>query len=369
MTKEIKILKLSFNQKDIKWIQKEVGKSLKSGQLSLGNNVKNFENNFLKFTKSKYSVATNNGTSALEIIYRSINVKDKEVILPSNTFIATAFAIIAAGGKPIFVDCNKETLCIDPKDLQKKITKKTKAVTIVHIGGIITPEIDEIIKICKINKLSLIEDAAHAHGSSYKNHVAGSIGIAAAFSFYPTKIITTCEGGIITTKNKKIKNDALLLRNFGTASRYNHTKIGNNSRLSEIHSIIGLNQIKNLKKILSKRREIALIYDNAIKKMLHIDNYKYSQNQNSSYYKYIVKTNKKISYKKIYDLFKKKNIILPGKVYGKPLHKQPVFKKYKNLKLPETENICRSHFCLPMYPSLNKNEINRVIETLNELNN
>lgn len=368
MNKPVKIIKLDFTKKDVKTILKDIKSSILNGNLTLGKNVNLFEDDFKKFIQCNHCVATNSGTSALEIIFRALNIENQEVLIPSNTFVATAYAVIAAGGTPVIVDCNPETLSMDPLDLKKKISTKSSVVTIVHIAGIISPQTNEIISICKKNNLKLVEDAAHAHGSVSGDLKAGNIGIAAAFSLFPTKVITACEGGLITTKSKKISLLAKKLRVFGQSSRYEHDLYGYNWRLSELHAIVGRNQLSQLKKRLEKRKKIARIYDKFIYSQKIIDNYPLSQNQNSSYYKYVVRI-KGIKFKKIQEYFHRFSINLPGKVYGVPLHEQTSLQQYSSGKFPGTEKICQEHFCLPMYPRLKKKEIYRVINVLKNLKN
>ena len=363
---KINILRLDFDDNDIQWISKRIADSILKGQLTMGENVDLFEREFSSFIGSKYAVATNSGTSALEIIYRCLDVEKKEVIIPSNTFVATAYAAVAAGANPIFADCNPETLCLDPEDLKRKITKKTAAATIVHIGGIVTPEIYDILKICEEYDIPLVEDAAHAHGSYLGELNAGVIGTAAAFSFYPTKVMTSCEGGMITTNDKGIDELSRKLRVFGQESRYVHTHYGYNWRMSELHAIVGLNQLNRLNKRLARRRQIAKIYNDMLYNNPNINNYPNVQNKGSSYYKYIVKIRDK-TYVDLKPHLKKYNIDLPGKVYDIPLHKQPIFSSTNDRKFPGAEQICSEHICLPMYASLSDYEVLYVTEVLLKL--
>lgn len=359
----IEILKLDVCPDDAKWICRKITEAISKGELTMGENVNLFEIDFGKFIGTEYAIGTSSGTSALEIIYRCIDVKNREVIIPSNTFVATAYAAIAAGAIPIFADCNPETLCLSAESVRRKMSDKTAAVTIVHIGGIITPEIERIIDICNENSIPLIEDAAHAHGSCLGDLRAGSIGIAAAFSFYPTKVMTSCEGGMITTNNAEINDLAKKLRVFGQESRYVHTHFGYNWRLSELHAIVGLSQLRNLKKNLDRRREIASQYDKYFRDIENIDNYNGVQNSGSSYYKYIVKIRGKF-YEELKPLFQTYNIELPGKVYDIPLHQQPIFKSMENQDLPGAEQACREHLCLPMYPKLTDDEVQYIGDVL-----
>ena len=202
-----------FNEK--KKIIRGIEKIINSGQLSSGKFTKKFENKFSSYIGCKYSLAVNSGGTALQIALEVLNIKNKDVLLPTQTFIATANSIVRAGGKPIFCDIDRNTGCLDPNEVIKKITKKTAGIIFVPMFGVLPSSILKIKKICKRKKLFLMEDAAHAHGASIKKNKAGSIGDISVFSFYATKILTTGEGGMIVTNNKKLYEKSLMLRNHG----------------------------------------------------------------------------------------------------------------------------------------------------------
>ena len=201
---EIPILRIHYSEDDIRFIKDEIDKTLRSGYLTMSKRVQEFENKFSAFCGTRYAVGTNSGTSSLEIILRALGVDGSTVIVPSNTYMATPIAVVNAGGRVIFAECQKENLQIDPDDMEQKIQMNTRAVVIVHIGGIISPHLNRIRDICKKRELLLIEDAAHAHGATIDGEMAGTLGIAGSFSFYPTKVMTTAEGGMLTTDNDEI---------------------------------------------------------------------------------------------------------------------------------------------------------------------
>ena len=370
----IPILRIPFTDDGISFVQKGVGEVLKSGQLAMGKYVAEFERRFSEFVGTKYAVGVNSGTSALEICLRATDVKESSVIVPTNTFMATATSVIHAGGKVIFSDVLKEDLCMDPKDLKEKIQKNTKAVILVHIGGIISVQLNAIQEICEDNKLFLIEDAAHAHGSMIDGKKAGALGIAGAFSFYPTKVMTCGEGGMITTDNKEIYNSALMLRDHGKPDhRFNrHTEFGYNWRLSEIHAVIGLEQMNKIDWILDERRRVARIYDEKLHDVEGIELIKIPQNVKSSYYKYMVYLKEGINRDYVKNQMKSEyGVELTGEVYADPCHSQPVFKKYPEMmlnkesgKFPGAEYVCNRHICLPLYPGLTEEEVSYVVESL-----
>jgi len=226
--------KIYFPEDDRKAILKQIDGILESGQLTLGKYGREFEQRFAEYVGTKHAVAVNSGTSALEITLRALDMEGSSVIVPTNTFFATPASVIHAGGKVIFADIT-DNLCLDPASVRRQINKGTKAVIIVHIGGLIPPQIEEVRQICREHGLFLIEDAAHAQGSSLNGKKAGSFGIAAAFSFYPTKVITSGEGGMIATDDENIYKRALVFRDQGKAGFLGniHTEMGYNCKLLE----------------------------------------------------------------------------------------------------------------------------------------
>lgn len=370
---KIPILRIPFTEDEIKSIKEEVDKILRSGYLTMSRNVEEFEERFAKFVGVKYAVGVNSGTSSIEIILRAIGVEGKTVIVPSNTYMATPIAVVHSGGRVVFVECQRENLQLDPDDLEKKIRPDTAAVILVHIGGIISPYFKRIKAICKKNRLFLVEDAAHAHGATINDKMAGSLGLGGSFSFYPTKVMTTAEGGMITTDSKDIYEKAKVLREHGKADHnFNvHTEFGYNWRFSELHAVLGLKQLEKIDWILSERRRIAKLYDEGLKDVEKIKLVKIPENIKSSYYKYIVYLSDDIDRDRLKKKLKNKyEIVLPGEVYSDPCHSQPVFRHYPNSvvnnkgdKFLETEYVCKHHLCLPLYPGLTDDEVNYVVSS------
>ena len=270
---KIPILRLPYSNEEIDFLKHGLEEILNSGFLTMDKKVFEFERLFSEFVGVKYAVAVNSGTSALEIPLRSFDVRNKSIIVPTNTFMATPLSVVHAGGRVTFVDVMKENLSIDPSDLINKISDNTVGVIPVHIGGIISPFWDEIMQICKENNLFVIEDAAHAHGASIENQMAGTLGDAAAFSFYPTKVFNTAEGGMITTNNKDIYKKSLVLREHGkTNHTINiHSELGYNWRFSELHALLGIQQMHKAESILNERRKQAILYDKLLSELKTIN--------------------------------------------------------------------------------------------------
>lgn len=359
-----------FHNKDILSINKEFKKILNGNSfLSQFLHAQKFEKKFSRFIGTKYGVSCNSGTGALELIFRALNVYGKEVILPSNTFIATANAIINAGGKPVFADCDDD-MCLDFHDVQKKINKNTIAIVVVHIGGIISKSIFEFVRLCKKKKIFLVEDAAQAHGSKFKNKYAGSFGCASAFSFYSTKIMTTGEGGMVTTNNFNIVKKMRSLREFGKIKKgiyiNHHTSLGYNWRMQEINAIMGLKQLISVKKFINERKKIAKIYNKAFKKNNNIKIITPKDISGHNYYKYIILL-KNHDREFVHKELLKKKIFPSGYVYEIPLHLQPVFIHKRKVNIKKTEFFCAKHICLPIFFGMTKKQINHVIFSLEKI--
>jgi len=234
---------------------------------SLGKFVNKFEDSFAQFCDCRYGIATSNGTVALHLALRTLGIGEgDEVIVPNLTFIATANAVKYTGARPVLVDSEISTWNIDPALIERKITAKTKAIIVVHLYGH-SAKMDEIIRIARKHNLFLIEDACQAHGVLYKGKKVGSLGDLGVFSFYGNKIITTGEGGMVVTGNRKFDERARLLRDHAMSKvrRYFHAEIGFNYRITNIQAAIGLAQLENIEYIINRKIEIAHTYNELLK--------------------------------------------------------------------------------------------------------
>ena len=247
---------LRYSDSEVRSIAARFEEVVRSGFISMGRNVAEFERQWAEYCGVKYAVATANGTCSMEMILRAIGVQSGTVIVPTHTFIASATAAIHAGAKVIFVDCQRENFQMDPEDVRRKIRPDTKAVMLVHMSGIISPHLNEIKDICEQQGIPLVEDAAHAHGATIDGRKAGSLGLAGSFSFFSTKVITTGEGGMITTDDEKIYKTACALRDHGhfVAEPNVHHDIGYNWRPGEFNAVLGLEQMRHAHEILQRRR-------------------------------------------------------------------------------------------------------------------
>ncbi len=259
-----------------------------SNYLSHGSMNAKFEQVFSDYTGLK-SVTISSGGTGLLALLNYVDVKGKDVIVPTNTFIATPNSVKLAGGNVVFADCKREDLCIGVEEIKKALTPNTKAVIVVHIGGHLSFDIFEIEKFCKENDLYLIEDCAHAHGATYKGRVAGSFGVGGSYSFYATKTMPMGEGGMIVSQNQEVIDFVNLYKNYGKTADQTGKLIypveGFNFRMSEIMAAFGIVQMERLPKMIEWKRKLAKKYDQLFdqtKRMVM------PEGMNSGYYKYIV---------------------------------------------------------------------------------
>ena len=372
-SKDIPPVKPYFPQEDIETIQRDVEKILNSGMLTLWEYTKQFETEFARLCGVRHAVAVNSGTSALEIALRTIGLKrGDEVLVPTNTFSATAAVVVLTGGKPVFTDIEEESLCMDSKNVQRYLSNKTKGVIAVHIGGLVCPEINEIRELCEDHSLFLIEDAAHAQGSTLGKRAAGSFGDAGCFSFYPTKVLTTGEGGMITTDRDEIAEKAKVLRDQGKESFNSNViiEVGYNWRIDEISAALGLTQIRRLAEFIKRRNEIANYYDKELSRLKGIEPLRVPKNAVTNYYKYIAILSPEISRDDFKQKLREKGVRPSGEVYWPPLHMQPIYKRLLKVRegdFPVAEDVCRRMVCLPIYSQMSLEEAEYVIEKVKEV--
>jgi perosamine synthetase len=336
--------------------------------LTLGRYVEQFESEFATLTGTSHAVATSSGTAALEAILRSLGVAGAEVVVPTNTFAATAFAVLHAGGRPVFADCGDD-LNLDPADVQRQLTDRTKAVIAVHVGGLISPSVVALQELCRDRGIALVEDAAHAHGSTLNGRAAGAFGDAAAYSFFSTKVMTTGEGGMVVTDRQDIAESARVIRDQGKVGGRNlHEVEGHNWRMTEFQAILGLAQLSRLPDFIRERRRVAQIYDK------RLDGFNQClrpipapAESSANYYKYIVVVEGQEIGELRNRLADEFGVKLGGFVYDTPCHEQPVFAAFARNRLPHAEYLCRHHICPPIYPSLDDRDANFVADALLEV--
>ena len=363
----IKFLDLYKQDKKLhKSILKEINNLFKKGDYILGSKVEVFEKNFAKFCGSKYAIGCANGTDALTLALKSLNLpKNSEVIIPAMTYCSTAFSVIEANLKPILVDTDKLSPNISVHELKKKISKKTKVILPVHLYGSVS-NLKEIKKIIKNKKIFLIDDCAQAHGAvddSEKNShkKIGSTTDISCFSLYPGKNLGAYgDAGIITTNNNLFNKKIRKLRNLGSEKKFIHDTVGLNSRLDTIQAIILNKKLKNLTKYNVKRRKIASFYS---KNIINPKITKINYSKSCVHHQYLILIKNRNN---LIKLLKNKKIQF-GFHYPYAIHQLSVFRKrYKNKHFKNAEIIAKNSISLPIDPNLSKKELNYIVKTLNE---
>jgi perosamine synthetase len=363
-----------FPEDSLNSILDEIKLVLKSGRLTDGPYVQEFERKFAEYNKTKYAVAVSSGTAALEATLRHFKIAGQEVIVPTNTYISVPNSVLFAGGKPVFADMKEDTLCIDPDDVVKKLSSKTKGVIVVHIAGLMCPQIMELKEICRENDLFLLEDAAHAHGAMIDGKKSGTLGDAGCFSFYPTKVMTACEGGMIITNNSQLVQEARCLRNDGLNVEHKSVMLGYNWRLNELAAVVGKHQLEHLEEFVGKRNEIARWYEEALRNVEGVSLFKTPSNIRHSYYKYPVRLDAGIDREKLGLLLKEKYGVQTGNVYVPPCHLQPFYIKTFGSQrghFPIAESVLNQVLCLPMHYNITRENVdyicNALVSSINKL--
>ncbi len=325
-----------------------------------GKHVQNFEKSASSFVQSKYAIAVNSGTAALQAALYALDIKNgDEVLVPSFTFVATANAIVSTGAKPVFVDILKENYTIDTDDLQKKITKKTRAIIPVHLYGNVA-NVKRLSEISKKYNLPIIEDAAQSLGSTYKGKHTGTFFDMGCYSMYPAKVMTSGEGGFIVTNNKKLRDKLLMIRNHGMVHGYDTRTFGLNLRLPEINAAIATIQMKKLPNFLKSRKKNAELLSKLISD-LKIKLPSQQKNENVNWYLYTIATEKRDR------LLKKLNEkgIGAASYYPTPVHKTPYYKL--KTKLPVTDWAASHVVSLPIHPKVTQKNIEFIAKTLRDI--
>ena len=363
------------------WISKDdkknVDKALGQNMLTLGPQLERFERDFSNYTKSKYAVAVSNGTAALHLSLKALGIgKNDEVIIPDLTFVADANAILACNARPVIADINKNNFFLSISNLKKSITKKTKAVIPVHIYGQVC-NIEEVLDVARDYNLKIIEDCAHAIGTFHDSRHVGTIGHTGCFSFYPTKNITTAEGGMVITNSKKIADKVRQLRSHGMSkslkSRYSSgypwifdiTEPGYNYRLDEIRASLGISQLKRIKKINELRRNAAFYYNLKLQNIPGIVLPDMVNDKTHSYHLYTIRVTKPFKLSRN-QLFKKlKQAGIRTTVYWMPIHKYTAFRKFAHSSnVKNTTKVYNEILALPLFPNISKKHQDSVINII-----
>ena len=360
--------------------KKIINKTLSQSMLTLGPQLEKFEADFSKYSKAKYAIAVSNCTAALHLSLMALGIrKDDEVIIPDLTFVADANAVLACNARPVVADINKENFFLSISNVKKSITKKTKAIIPVHIYGQVC-NIDEILDLAKDHNLRVVEDCAHAVGTFHKSKHVGTIGDTGCFSFYPTKNITTAEGGMVTTNSKKIAEKVKQLRSHGMTkslkSRYSSEypwlfdiiEPGYNYRLDEIRSALGVTQLKRIKKINELRKKASLYYHKNLQNIPGIILPDMVNDKSHSYHLYTIRVTKpfKLSRNQLYKKLKDHGIRTT--VYWMPIHEYTAYRKFsKKSNIVNTVKIYDEILALPLFPNITKLHQDKVIKVIKSI--
>jgi len=348
---------------------REISKVLQSGILTQGPKTTQFEEEFGKKVGAKYAYAVSSGTAALHLAYMSVLKPGDEVIVPAFTFIATASTVVFSRGRPVFADIDNETLIIDPDDIAEKITRKTRSIAPVHLFGN-AANMNALAEIAEDHHLYLVNDAAQAHGTRIDGRDVGSFDHINCYSFYPTKTMTTGEGGIVTTNDKELWDKGRLIRNHGQESRYLHIALGLNYRMTEIAAVIGLGQLEMLDEFLAKRRRNAKVLTDSIGRIPGLKPQKAEKgaDHSYSYYTVIMDLAKfKSSRDEFIEALRAENIDCIV-YYPIPLTRQPALQKYaRRSHCPVAEETSGKVFSIPVHPSLTEEDLDKILTALEKV--
>ncbi|MFC1866660.1 DegT/DnrJ/EryC1/StrS family aminotransferase [Thermodesulfobacteriota bacterium] len=372
---KISIGRPSFGKEELK----VMGDVLRSQWILNGPKVLEFENKFRERTGAEFAASVTSCTAGMHLALAALNVEGGEVILPAFNFIGAGLAVLQAGAKPVFADVDSMTYTIDPKEIEKKITGKTRAIFVLHYAGL-PADMDPILEIAAKYKIPVVEDAAHALGAEYKDRKVGTMGKATIFSFGPVKAITTGMGGMITTSDKSLDNNLRVLRSYGMNRsawgrrnsnkpwRYQVNQLGHNFRMTEISAALGLVQLDRLGNFLSKRRKLSSLFTKTLSSIPGVTPPKEPIDYLHAFLYYVVRINKR-SFGISRDSLAKRLIDLGIGVsvhWDPPLHLHNIFKKfgYKKTDFKVSERLSRELLTLPMHPKLTYKDIGFIVECI-----
>lgn len=363
--KLIPIAKPVFADKEIK----DLVKILKSGHVRQGRKTEEFERRFCEKVGCMHAYAVNSGTAALHTALLSILKPGDEAIVPAFTFIASASTIYFSNARPVFADINEETFTIDPEDVKEKVSPRTKAIVPVHLFGH-GADMKALQEIAQDHDLYIISDSAQAHGTKVNEKDVGSFDDLNCYSFYATKIITTGEGGIVTTNNEELYERGKLIRSHGQKSKYYHTLLGLNYRMTDISAVLGLNQLERLESFVEKRRQNAMTLTQGIRKINGIRPPVVKSNVHHSFCQYSVLMDLheyKCSRDEFLEALKAENVGCSVH-YPIPLTKQPAFIGILKVnECPVAEDVSKRIFSIPVHPHLESVDLKKILEGLEKV--
>jgi dTDP-4-amino-4,6-dideoxygalactose transaminase len=369
---KIQVARPYFPPEDVAEILANVREVLESGMLMQGKYVRRFEEAFAGHVGTRFARAVNSGTSALLGILSYYDVRDREVLVPVNTFLASANAVLFAGGRPVFVEIEADTLLMDVADMERRVTPRTAGVMLVHVAGLISHHLERIRAFCRSRGLFLLEDAAHAAGSSRQDARVGSLGDAAAFSLLATKVITAGgEGGMVTTDDQALADRMTSLRFHGEDhTRGVQDRIGYSWRMTEMQAIAGITQIRRLDEIVTRRMAIAAEYDRAFASLGAVRPLRTAEGDRIAYYKYPLRLLPPLDRRAVRERLEAEFGVRTGTSYWPPCHLQPAYRQafgYREGDYPVAEDALDRTIALPMHCHLTADDVRRVIRAVEDV--
>ncbi len=359
-----------FPEEDVAAAAAEIASVLRSGRLIFGPHLRALEADFARRVGVRHAVAVSSCSAALEIAYRYVGVKGREVIVPTNTFAATASAAIAAGARPVFCDMNPQDFCLDAEDALSRITPRTAAIVVVHLAGFVAP-IERLREKCAALGVALIEDCAHAHGARLRGRSAGSLGLAGCFSFYSTKILTCGVGGMLTTDDDALAGFARSLRHHGQGDTIEEIlRPGNDWVLDEVRCVIARRQLMRLDEILARRRALVTRYTTLLARDDHARIAHPAWGTEPAWYKYPIVLQEGVDRDEVRRLLRERHGIEAGALYWPPCHLMPAFQGLPGTgpgALPVAEEWLARQLTLPLHAGLAPDDATRVVTALTEL--
>ncbi len=347
-----------------------VAEVVRSGRLALGPKTEEFESLIADYVGAKHAVAVSSGTAALHLIVRALGIgRGDEVLVPSFTFVASANVVLYEGATPVFVDIEPDTYNLNPEDLKRKITHRTKAIMVVDVFGH-PAGWDEILRIAEEHNLKVIDDSCEALGAEYKGKKLGQFGDAAAFAFYPNKQMTTGEGGVIVTENPEIARLCRSMRNQGRGEMgawLEHERLGYNYRMTEMSAALGISQLRRLEELLAKRERVAQMYTERLSRLDFVRPPVVRPYVRMSWFVYVVTLAEGLHRNPVMAAMAERGI--PTRGYFEPVHLQPYIREMLGTKegmLPATESIAQRTIALPFHGNLTEAEVDLVVEALVE---
>lgn len=368
---KIPLFKTYSDEKDIK----AVSEIIKRGTFwAIGPEVEEFEKKLANYMNLKYALAFNSGTSALHTLLLSYDIKDKEVIVPSFTFIATANSVLLAGGIPVFAEIEEDTFGLDYEDVKNKITTNTKVILPIHYGGFPARDIEKLKTLAQDKNIILIEDNAESYGSKVNDKKTGTFGDSCIISFCQNKIISTGEGGMILTNSEEIYNKAKFLRShgrveldkdyFSSIEDNDYATAGYNFRMSSITAALGLSQFEKINELINLRREKSNYLTKKLSNIKNVNFLKEFEKVYNVYQMYTIKLENE-NIRNNLQKFLSENEVM-SKVYFNPVHLKSLYQKYNFKKgdLPKTEEISSKILTLPFYPHITYEELDYIYELI-----